>query len=359
MIAFTRGKRFSPDEIVPYEHDGSDCYDVIDWISKQPWSDGRVGMYGGSYNGFTQWAAAKHLHPALKTIVPSAAVAPGLDIPMMNNVFENFIFPWIYYVSNNKFLDFDDYNNNAKWDSLSSNWYSSGKPYKTMDSLTGRGKNRIFQSWIAHPDYDGFWQKMTSYKNDFEKIKIPVLSTTGYFDGAQVSALYYFRQHYKYDKSANHYLIIGPYGHFGCQGFVGIPPDSVYEGYQIDPVANIPIHEIIFQWFDYIFKNGKKPEILKDKVNYETMDANEWRHVPSFDKMNNDTLKFYLDNHSSGRYHLLNPAKPVKSEFLLEKTDFSDRTSSNTFDHTDSIIRKVLDESNGIAFISDPVTKEM
>src|SRR6185312_9535184 len=89
MIAFTRGKRFSPNEVVPYEYDGSDCYDVIDWITKQSWSNGKVGMYGGSYNGFTQWAAAKHLHPALKTIVPSASAAPGLDVPMMNNVFEN------------------------------------------------------------------------------------------------------------------------------------------------------------------------------------------------------------------------------------------------------------------------------
>ena len=46
-----------PDSPVPYEHDGDDARAVIDWISRQPWSDGRVGMYGGSYNGFTQWAA--------------------------------------------------------------------------------------------------------------------------------------------------------------------------------------------------------------------------------------------------------------------------------------------------------------
>ena len=56
----TRGKGCSPDAPVPYEHDGSDAAAVIDPISRQPWSDGRVGMYGGSYEGFTQWAAAKH-----------------------------------------------------------------------------------------------------------------------------------------------------------------------------------------------------------------------------------------------------------------------------------------------------------
>ncbi|MGB8193219.1 MAG: CocE/NonD family hydrolase, partial [Chitinophagaceae bacterium] len=85
VVAYTRGKRLSPDEPVPYEHDGKDVYDVIEWITKQPWSNGKVGMYGGSYNGFTQWSAVKNMHPALKTIVPSASVAPGLDVPMTNN----------------------------------------------------------------------------------------------------------------------------------------------------------------------------------------------------------------------------------------------------------------------------------
>ena len=59
MIGYTRGKRFSPDEINPYEHDANDVYDVIAWSVEQEWSDGRIGMYGGSYNGFTQWAATK------------------------------------------------------------------------------------------------------------------------------------------------------------------------------------------------------------------------------------------------------------------------------------------------------------
>ena len=53
VIADTRGKRLSPDPIVPYEHEASDGYDVIDWIAKQPWSDGQVGMRGGSYSGFS------------------------------------------------------------------------------------------------------------------------------------------------------------------------------------------------------------------------------------------------------------------------------------------------------------------
>ena len=193
VIAFTRGKRYSPDEIVPYEHDGEDANEVIDWISKQSWSDGKVGMYGGSYTGFTQWAATKKLHPALKTIIPAASVAPGLDVPMMNNVFESFVFNWIYYVTNTRYLDVAYYNNTAKWDSLFATWYKNGLPYHSLDSLTGRGKNKVFQSWIAHPSYDEYWQRMIPYKNDFAKINIPVLSFTGYYDGGHVVAMYYFR----------------------------------------------------------------------------------------------------------------------------------------------------------------------
>ncbi|HEY2581121.1 MAG TPA: CocE/NonD family hydrolase [Mucilaginibacter sp.] len=360
MIAFTRGKRFSPNEVVPYQFDGNDCYDVIDWISKQPWSNGKVGMYGGSYGGFTQWAAAKHMHPALKTIVPSASAAPGLDVPMMNNVFESFVFPWIYYVSNNKFLDYVAYNNTAKWDSVNAKWYVTGKPYHSLDSLTGRGTNKIFQSWISHPAYDKYWQDMIPYKQDFSNINIPILTTTGYYDGGQVGALYYFREHYKYNKNANHYLIIGPYNHYGSQGFVSIPdPEPVISGYQIDPVANIHIHEIIFQWFDYILKNGKKPEILKDKINYQPMDSNEWKHVPSLDKMSNDTLKFYLSNVRSGDHYILSSQKQVKSGFLTETVDFADRKTSNTFYHVDTIVYNKLDTSNGLSFISEPLNKPM
>src|SRR5690606_36661617 len=97
-----------------YEHDGNDARAVIDWIVRQPWSDGRVGMYGGSYNGFTQWAAAKKLPEALKTIVPYAANNPGNGLPMENNVFVFANYAWPFYVTNDKFLDDRTYFDHAR-----------------------------------------------------------------------------------------------------------------------------------------------------------------------------------------------------------------------------------------------------
>jgi uncharacterized protein len=351
VMAYTRGKRFSPEEVVPYEHDGEDVYDIIDWISKQPWSNHKVGMYGGSYNGFTQWAATKKLHPALATIVPSAAAAPGIDVPMMNNVVMSFPFSWTYYVSNNKFLDNEDYNS-PKWNDMQQKWFDMGLSYRAMDSLLGRSRNKIFNNWLDHPAYDKYWHAMIPYKKDFSKINIPVLTTTGYYDGGQIGALYYMREHNKYNPKATHYLIIGPYGHFGSQGY----PDTVYNGYKIDMVANIPIHDIIYQWFDYILKGKAKPAFLKDKINYQVMGSNEWKHSSSLKTVSNDTLTFYLDNINDG---ILNLKKPLKNGYSGMQVDFTDRTSMNSYYYAFQLIWDSLFNGGGVMYKSKPFVNDV
>ena len=354
IVAYTRGKRQSPNNPVPYEYDGSDVNDVIDWITKQPWCNGKVGMYGGSYSGFTQWAATKNLHPALKTIVPSASAAPGLDVPMTNNVVMSFTFPWIYYVTNNKFLDEKDYRDTI-WGSTYFKWYAAGTAYPTLDSILGRPQNKIFRKWLSHPSYDAYWQSMIPYKKEFSKINIPVLTTTGYFDDGQIGGMYYFREHYKYNPAAEHYMLIGPYGHFGSQGF----PDSVYAGYKIDPVANISIHDIIFQWFDHVLKGKPKPALLKDKINFEVMDANEWKHVHSLKEMANDTLKFYLSTVRTDTNYVLRTTNTGKKNFVLQTVDFRDRNTINQNYWRGIITWDSINTENDLIYISDPFKSDI
>lgn len=355
IIAYTRGKRQSPDEPVPYEHDGNDVNEVIEWITKQPWSNGKVGMYGGSYSGFTQWAATKKLHPALKTIVPSVAVAPGLDVPMTNNVVMNFVFPWTYYVTNNKMLDDKDYRDTI-WRPTYFKWFEAGTKYPTLDSILGRKPNKIFRTWLQHPSYDSYWQNMIPFKEEFTKINIPVLTTTGYFDDGQIGAMYYFREHYKYHPKAEHYLLIGPYEHFGAQGF----PDSTVNGYVIDPIARISIHEYIYQWFDHILKGTPKPSFLKDKINFEVMEANEWRSASSLKTMSNDTLKFYLSDQRIDTSYTLQNVRPAKTGFVPQAIDFKDRTTMNFNRWSFNLIWDSLSGSNnGPVYVSGPLQEDM
>ncbi len=319
IVANTRGKRLSPDVIEPFEHDAKDAYYIIDWISKQAWCNGKVGMYGGSYLGFSQWGAAKFMHPALKTIVPQVSVGAGIDYPMHNGVFMNYMLQWIHFVTDNKLVDLAGFNDEKKWNQVFGDWYTKGASFRSLDSIEGR-PNNIFQRWLQHPAYDSYWQNMTPQKEEFAKINIPIFTTTGYWDDDQTGAMYYYRQYFKWNKNPNYYLLIGPYDHGGSQGF----PKPLLNGYTIDSVANIPILDIVFKWFDYVMKDSSRPALLKDKVNFEVMGANEWKHVASLSKMSNDTLHFYLAGTAKTGFSLL-AKQPAKQTFIYQQVDFKDR----------------------------------
>lgn len=348
-VVNTRGKRNSSDENNPFEHESQDLYEVIDWVSRQPWSNGKVGMIGGSYLGFSQWAAVKKLHPALKTIVPQVAVGIGIDYPAQNNIFMSYMLQWIQYVTNNKYTDEADFSNFPKWDSINKAWYKSGKSFRSLDVISGK-PSKIFQRWLDHPGYDEYWQKMVPYKEDFSKINIPILTTTGYYDDDQIGALYYFKEHNKYNKNADHYLVIGPYNHGGAQSF-GF---TYVNGNPIDPAARISIDDLAFSWFDYILKNGKKPELLKDKVNFQVMNTNTWKHVPDLDKMYTSTLRFYLQDrkNSSSVFE-----KPGNKSFTKQIVDFKDRDKKDTY-YTVSK-KDSIKTTNSIYFESEVLDKDL
>jgi putative CocE/NonD family hydrolase len=350
MVAFTRGKGASPDPIVPYEHDAVDAYAIIDWITKQPWSNGKVGMYGGSYNGFTQWAAAKTLHPALKTIVPYVAQNPGDGLPMENNVFLLANYAWPLYVTNNKYVDPSVYTDPRR-QSLHDRWYASGKPYRQVDTFD-RVPNPWLQRWLQHPSYDSYWQSMVPYKEEFARINIPVLTITGYYDDGQQSALHYLKEHYRYNPRADHSLLIGPYDHFGAQA--AIKP-SVLRGYTIDPVAQFDTLKVTFAWLDHVLRDGKRPDLLRDKMNYEIMGANEWRHAPSLEKMSNAALTLYLTDKPEGDRYQLASEKPARPGALHQEVDFADRKTSNNDYYPFPIIGKKPNLSNGFCFVSGPL----
>lgn len=337
VVAYARGIRTDLNKYAPYEHEGNDIYDIIDWINKQSWCNNKIGMYGGSYTGFSQWATAKKLHPSLKTIVPQVAVMPGFDMPMENNVPIGNILSW----SNDNIYKYKFLSRGLPFD-----YFNGGTSFRRMDSLSGQ-PNPIFQKWLQHPAYDNYWQSLVPTPKEYAKINIPVLSTTGYYDGAQISALQYFKLHNKFNSNANHYFVIGPYDHWSGQRKAS--PNLM--GYDIDPVANISMQDLAFQWLDYILKDGQKPELLKDKVNYQVMGTNEWKHVSSLEKMNNDTLKFYLNN------YLLDNKKPNKKSYLSQTIDFKDRETQNNY-FTPTIIFDTLDVSNGLVFSTQTFEKD-
>jgi putative CocE/NonD family hydrolase len=285
----------------------------------------------------------------LKTIVPQVAVGIGIDYPAQNNIFMSYMLQWINYVTNNKLTDEADFNNATKWDSINTAWYKSGKSFRSLDTISGK-PSKIFQRWLDHPGYDEYWQKMVPYKEDFANINIPILTTTGYYDDDQIGALSYFKAHHQYNKNANHYLVMGPYDHGGAQSF----GYTYVNGRAIDPAARISIDDLAFSWFDYILKNGKKPELLKDRINFQVMNTNTWKHVPTLEQMHTSTIKFYLQDHKNSA-SVFNP--PFQKSFVKQTVDFKNRDQKELYravSKTDSV--KI---TNSIYFESEVLDKDL
>lgn len=352
VVVDARGKRLSSDAIRPYETEASDAYAVVDWISRQPWSDGRVAMYGQSYDGFAAWAATKRLHPALRTIATSAAAIPGLGLPMENSVFLNANYAWGFYVSNTRYLDDGTYGDRERWDTLTTKWYRSGRPHREIDQVDGT-PNPLLQRWLQHPGYDAYWQSMVPYGADFARIDIPVLSITGYFDDGQISALEYAREHFRHRPHAEHYVVVGPYDHFGAGG-PRKPP--VVRGYAIDPVADFSTPALTFEWIDHVLKGAPRPALLKNRINHQVMGTNEWRHAPSFEALATERWRLHLTGVQDGAHRRLVRERPRAPGTLEQVVDLSDRTVEGNSYYPDPVLGRDPDFRGALTFASEPLS---
>jgi uncharacterized protein len=305
-----RGRGESDGNFIPFENDAQDLYDIIDWVSKQSWCNGKVATTGGSYLGFAQWQSIRkeYKHPALKAINPMVSVGFGIDFPMEGNMFYSFVLPWAVYVTG-KQPNHALYNDTKFWNGKYYEHYKKQLPFSKLDSVAVT-PNAIFQKWLSHPYLDNYWQSILPSPADYKAIDIPILSITGYYDGDQTGAMYYYNQHQQHGSSRgkqNHYLLIGPYDHGGAQWM----PENIQGGFEIESNAQIPIYKYAIWWFDWVLKGKKKPTFLKNRITYFETGNNAWNGVSSFKQLTSDSLELYLSNKS-----IANPKR--KSLFMLD-----------------------------------------
>lgn len=344
MIGFTRGKGCSPQVPEPFIHDGADADALIEWIARQAWSDGRVGMYGGSYEGFTQWAAARHPPKALKAIMPSVSASPGVDFPMDGGIFMSYGLPWPLYTTGNKYLDDAVYFDPQRWDRLQRDWYLSGRAYRDLDAMAGV-TNPVWERWLSHPLYDGFWRGLKPTMAELAKLDIAVLATTGYYDSGQSGALSYWTRLVRARPKGRHYLLIGPWDHHTAQlgtiSPLGSSPGALRE-MPIDAAGQFDIAGLRYQWFDWIFGRGPRPAILADRVNFEVMGANRWRHSPSIAAMGR-TRRYYLTGSPTpDGYGLGSSPQPARAS--TQTIDLRDRSDVDRFAPRGPLIDQALDD---------------
>jgi uncharacterized protein len=241
---------------------------------------------------------------------------------------------------------FDD---DAQWRAFNQAWYTSGRRYREFPQPSGR-HSVIFRNWLNHPSYDRYWQKMIPFGEQFAQIDIPVLTMTGYYADGGIGALYYFNEHHKHNPKANHALLIGPYE----DGAIHRSPSGVLHRYQLDSAALIELRDIRYQWFDFALKGAKRPAQVAERVNYQVMGSNEWRHVPSIAAMKTGELRFFLEENLTGDLNRLLPNKPEKLAFLPQTFDLADRGDAGWTPSVE-IVNRVQKPHNGELFVSEPL----
>lgn len=271
---------------------GRDGHDVVEWIATQPWSNGQVVMYGGSFVGMTQWHTAAQLPPHLSAIAPYVAIYPGWDVPNTNGIPQAWTDVILGYVAgrslNTGFID-----NPAYWQGKMLEQYAAYRPFSELAAAIGIApddwwmldehgqKKSMVNVWLDHLGDEAFNLAGEPTDAELAQMHMPVLSATGYFDDDQPGALRYHRRymaHAPSDAASQHYLVIGPWDHFGTQ-----KPVKLIMGLPIPEAAVINMEALHADWYDWVLGRGPKPAFLKDKVAYFMMGADEWRYAPSLE----------------------------------------------------------------------------
>jgi putative CocE/NonD family hydrolase len=349
VVAYSRGTHKSSEAGAPFDHDGDDARAVIDWIAKQAWSDGRVGMYGQGFSGFAAWAAAKRPPPELKAMATSAVTAPGINFPMEGSIFRNSAYRWSLRMTDG--IDQEEFNDDAPWQALDQKWYRSGRRYRDLGRIYGK-PNPIFIRWLNHPSYDGYWRQMLPDGKEFAQISIPVLTVTGYYAAAEPGDLYLFTQHLRYNQKASATLLIGPYD----DDLMRRVPSATLHTYDLDTAALVDLRELRYQWFDHVLKGGAAPALLKDTVNYELMGANGWQHAATIDGMAGKPMRFFLQGALNGANHHLTPRPKTNGVIFQQSVSFKERQDAAWTPSTD-LINRSLAPRHGALFVSDPLPK--
>ncbi|MGC1090210.1 MAG: CocE/NonD family hydrolase, partial [Candidatus Acidiferrum sp.] len=160
-----RGRGNSGGAFEPFVNEAKDGYDVVEWLAKQPYCNGKVTMWGGSYAGYDQWTVLKEFPPHLATIVPAAAAHPGVDFPFEYNIFGPYVEQWLTFtsgVTGNEKL----FGDGAYWGAKALEYYDKHLAFKNYDTVAGN-PSAVFQKWMQNPVPDSYYDQMVPSSKDY------------------------------------------------------------------------------------------------------------------------------------------------------------------------------------------------
>jgi putative CocE/NonD family hydrolase len=268
VIQDVRGRGTSQGEFQLFANEINDGEDTVNWAANLPGSNGKVGMYGFSYQGMTQLAAAAAKPPALKTICPAMI---GYDL-YADWAYEGGAFclqtnlAWaIQLATETARLQGDE----SKYQALLA--ASRNFPLHHPEILQQLAPESFYHDWVNHSQPDAYWQAI-SPSDYLQDVDLPMLHIGGWFDTYLRGTLNLYQEMVSRSTQPQ-YLLVGPWAHLPWGRKVG----AVDFGAE----AQSPVDNLQIRWFDYFLKGVDTGIVEESPVCWFEMGSNMWTQFPT------------------------------------------------------------------------------
>lgn len=311
VIQDTRGRWGSDGDDYPFVHELADGYDTVEWAARLPWANGQVGMFGGSYVGYTQWAAAAMQPPALRAIVPGVTFCePYSAIGYKGGALKLGVqVSWgllsVAMMAITRLPDSDE--RKARWmdelldlaDGLGRGTTFKQLPLEDMPLIGREGIVTFLSDILAHPTRDAFWERVAC---PHARIQVPAFHMGGWYDLFTTDTLRDFNgiraQGATEVARAHQKALIGPWHHGLFMNPVGEADFGIRSGAPV-----ILPEELQFRWFDYWLKGVDNGIAEEPPLRIFVMGDNVWRDEQEWPLARTRYIPYYL--HSGGAANTL------------------------------------------------------
>ena len=295
-----RGRYTSDGEWYPFLHESEDGYDTIEWIAAQPYSDGRVGMFGGSYVGATQMLAAIAHPPHLAGICPIVTASDYHNgWTYQGGAFEQwFNQSWTSGLAQDTLAHQIERMPSTPEDvnvlPLTAYPIFNRNPASVIN-VSASTIAPYFLDWLAHPSYDDYWRRW-SIEEHYSDIRVPALHTAAWYDiflGGSLRNYIGLKAHAATEEARKgQRLLVAIGGHAGEGRKIG--------EFDFGPEAEkFNENEVTLHWYDFLFKGSRNEFSTGKAVKIFVMGIDQWREEDDWPLARAKSTKYFL--HSQGR----------------------------------------------------------
>jgi hypothetical protein len=361
IVQDVRGRYASAGEFRPYENEGRDGFDTIEWAASQPWSNGAVGTFGLSYPGAVQWLAAVENPPHLKAMVPAMTFSTPQNFFYAWGLWD---MSWMEWIWDNIAPDVRVKKNlpgPKTYKEAIAAWEKAGPkmlnelPLDQLEEL--RGIAPYYYDWLSHPPEDPWWN-WCELEDKYGRVHAAVLNLSAWYDdnygpeGATTNFVGLLKAR-QGEKEPRTHLLLGPWVHGVDNTAKAKSGDRTF-----GPAAVIDYDEVVLRWMDH-YVRGTANGVEKEKpVRYFAMGDDQWRQADSWPPTATGTAYFLTmnsdakgslsakppDARAKAFSFVSNPAQPVTNPY----------DSSGAHDY-----RALAKRSDVLTFDTSPLEKDV